>query len=172
MIILNLHGFLGKADNRTYTALSGITAKEHIISPHIDYMRDKPADILRVLSEIAEHTPELIAVGQSLGRYFAYHLARKHQIPCILTNPCLFPEQCGVIVHSGISNEILSGYHGIAEPYEKAWILCSTHDTVIPDNADICRQITPHMQIVSGTHSKIPDLSKYLDSILNEIECE
>ena len=170
MKFLNLHGFLGKADNRTYTTLCKMTAKENVISPHMDFMNEKPDDILHILSAIAENTAELVVIGQSLGGYFAYRLARKYQIPCILTNPCLFPEQCGVIVHSGIPDEILSGYHGIAEAYGKAWILCSDHDTIIPDNYDTCRRITPHVQIVAGTHSKIPELKEYLESILNEIE--
>ena len=145
MKILNLHGFLGKADNRTYAALCKIMPKENIISPQINFMKEKPDDILHILSAIAENTPELIVIGQSLGGYFAYHLARKYQIPCILTNPCLYPEQCGVIVNSGISEEILSCYHGSANPTNDTWILCSDHDTIIPDNIPVCRKITPNV---------------------------
>ena len=170
MKILNLHGFLGKADNRNYAALCEIMPKENIISPQIDFMKEKPDDIIVQLSFIADDEQPLIVMGQSLGGYLAYNLARWYSLPCILTNPCLFPERCDVIVNSGISEEILSCYHGSAKPTNDTWILCSDHDTIIPGNIDICRKITTNVQVVPGTHSKIPKLKEYLESILNKIE--
>ena len=42
MKILNLHGFMGEADNKNYKALCGIFPSEDIISPKIDYKKTSP----------------------------------------------------------------------------------------------------------------------------------
>ena len=46
MKILNLHGFMGEADNKNYKALCGILPEGNIISPKLDYMGTAPDDLL------------------------------------------------------------------------------------------------------------------------------
>ena len=53
MRILNLHGFLGAADNKNYKALCGLIAPEQIVSPKLDYLHTAPDDLLRQLAETA-----------------------------------------------------------------------------------------------------------------------
>ena len=66
MRILNLHGFLGAADNKNYKALCGLIDPEQIVSPKLDYLHTAPDDLLRQLAETAAD-PDFIFVGQSLG---------------------------------------------------------------------------------------------------------
>ena len=87
MKILNLHGFMGEADNKNYKALCIIFPAEDIISPELDYKETAPSELLEKLSAMVDHD-EFIFVGQSLGGWYADKLSRKFKCPCILTNPC------------------------------------------------------------------------------------
>lgn len=92
MKILNLHGFMGEADNKNYKALCDMISKENIISPHLHYKEKSPHEILDMLSGLV--APEdFVFVGQSLGGWFADKLSRKFNCPCILTNPCYYPHE-------------------------------------------------------------------------------
>ncbi len=46
MKILNLHGFMGEADNKNYKALCKIFPAEDIISPKIDYINTAPEELM------------------------------------------------------------------------------------------------------------------------------
>lgn len=54
MKILNLHGFMGEADNKNYKALCGIIPPEDIISPQIKYKETSPYDLLEKLSDMVK----------------------------------------------------------------------------------------------------------------------
>ena len=169
MRILNLHGFMGKADNRNYSALCKLMPKEDIVSPKLDFMNEHPAELIEKLSKIIKNEDIDIVIGQSFGGFYALHLAYRCGIPCILTNPCLFPADTGVIVDSDISRDILEEYGHILRSayFAKAYILLSDNDTIIPDNKERCKGMTPHIKVVEGTHSNIRDLKKELADILD-----
>ena len=86
MKILNLHGFLGAADNKNYQALCSLIAAEQIISPKLDYMTNAPEEILAALSAVVD-ADDFVLVGQSIGGWYADQLSRQYHLPCILTNP-------------------------------------------------------------------------------------
>lgn len=50
MKILNLHGFMGKADNKNYKVICEIVSAENIISPQLHYHENSPQEILGMLS--------------------------------------------------------------------------------------------------------------------------
>ena len=83
MKILNLHGFMGEADNKNYKALRGLISPEDIISPQLKYMEISPSEILEQLSAYVD-SDDFIFVGQSLGGWYADKLSRKFKRPCIL----------------------------------------------------------------------------------------
>ena len=87
MKILNLHGFMGEADNKNYKALCNIFSSEDIISPKIDYINTSPEELMKCFSDMVD-TDDCIFVGQSLGGMYADKLSRKFKRPCRLTNPC------------------------------------------------------------------------------------
>ena len=66
MKILNLHGFMGEADNKNYKALCGIFPSEDIISPKIDYKNTLPDKLLAQFADMVD-SDDFIFVGQSLG---------------------------------------------------------------------------------------------------------
>jgi len=101
MKILNLHGFMGEADNKNYKALCEMFPAENIISPKIEYINTAPEELMKSFSDIAD-TDDFIFVGQSLGGWYADKLSRKFKRPCILTNPCYYPHELEIISTSGI----------------------------------------------------------------------
>ena len=135
MKILNLHGFLGEADNKNYKALCGLLSAECIISPQLDYKNSAPKEILDALSEQVD-VNDFVFVGQSLGGWYADQLSRRFHRPCILTNPCYFPHELELIAESGIPAEFVAQSHDLSAQNrnEQAFVLCSDADTVIPDN--------------------------------------
>lgn len=172
MRILNLHGFMGKADNRTYVALCELMPKEDIVSPSLDFMNEYPEKLFNKLTEIIRIENIDIVIGQSLGGFYALPLAIKCGIPCILTNPCFYPAEAGVIVDSELSREILNAYRensGIRF-FRKAFILISDNDTIIPNNYDMCKDISPNIKLVKGTHSNIIGLKDELSAIMSRLE--
>lgn len=42
MKVLNLHGFIGEADNKNYKVLCEIVSAESIISPQLHYKENSP----------------------------------------------------------------------------------------------------------------------------------
>ena len=169
MKVLNLHGFMGKADNRTYSALCELMPKENIVSPKLEYMNDHPDELFAKLNRIIENEDIDIIIGQSLGAFYALPLAFVGGLPCILTNPCFFPAETEVIINSEISRDILEEYREKSRThfFRKAYILLSDNDTIIPENYEMCKDITPHIKHVKGTHSNINNLKKELAEILD-----
>lgn len=165
MKVLNLHGFMGKADNRTYSALRKLLPKENLVSPHIDYMKEHPSNLLKRLGKIVSEEKVDFVIGQSLGGFFAVRLAATYGLKCILTNPCLYPAETKVIVDSELDRDILYEYTQIPEPhsYKRTEVYISNNDTIIPDNYNRCRALFDHVMLVEGTHSKIEDLVGWLD---------
>lgn len=169
MKILNLHGFLGKADNRSYAALCRLMPKENIISPKIDYLHEHPVKLLDSLLKSAIENDVDLIVGQSLGGAYALLTAMRYGVPCILTNPCLHPADTNVISqHPDLPADILMEYRkiGFERYFGKAYILLSDHDELLPDNANVCRKASPHIRLVSGTHSRIDNLQEELRKLL------
>ena len=109
MKILNLHGFMGEADNKNYKALCRIFPSEDIISPKIDYINTAPEELLKYFSDMV-NTDDFIFVGQSLGGWYADKLSRKFKRSCILTNPCNYPHKLELITASSIASEFVEQY--------------------------------------------------------------
>ena len=74
MKILNLHGFMGEADNKNYKALCKFFPAEDIISPKIDYINTAPEELMKCFSDMVD-TDDFIFVGQSLGGLYADKLS-------------------------------------------------------------------------------------------------
>lgn len=173
MKIMNLHGFMGEADNKNYKALCGFISPDDIISPKLYYKQTSPEELLRELSEMASDT-ELIYVGQSLGGWYADRLSRLFRRPCILTNPCYYPHELGLITDSGIPDSFLEQYRAMSADgrNDLAYTLCSDADTVLPGNNAVCEELSRHVTSVHGTHSTIENIGEYLARIIAGLKGE
>ncbi|HRR76419.1 MAG TPA: YqiA/YcfP family alpha/beta fold hydrolase [Ruminococcus sp.] len=171
MKILNLHGFLGEADNKNYKALCEMFPAEDIISPDIDYINTAPDELLRRFSDMIV-TDDIIFVGQSLGGWFADKLSRKFGCPCILTNPCNYPHKLEIITSSGIAAEYVEQYRRMSacSENERAYTLCSDADTILPENFRDCVKLSRTVRRVHGSHSTIEELGRHLSGLLTEIK--
>lgn len=171
MKILNLHGFMGEADNKNYKALCDIIPAENIISPQLHYKEKSPKEILDMLSAFV-NSENFIFVGQSLGGWFADKLSRKFSCSCILTNPCYYPHELDLITESGISEEFVKKYQGMSvnDKNEFAYTLCSDRDTVLPDNYMNCAKLSKSVTKVHGSHSTIENIGEHLRSLLKKTE--
>lgn len=177
MKILNLHGFMGEADNKNYRALCNIFPEEDIISPELNYMENSPKELICQLSELVD-SDDYIFVGQSLGGWYADKLSRKFNCPCILTNPCYYPHELELISESGVPDEFVEQYYEMTvnEKNELAYSFCSDSDDVIPDNYENCKKLSNEVIKVHGSHSTIVGINNLLAQFLaynyndNEVE--
>lgn len=173
MKILNLHGFLGKIDNKNYQALCELLPDAEITSPKLAFEHLTPQALLQQLAETAGAKEIALVVGQSLGGAFGLIIAKQLGVPCILTNPCLEPANTKIIQESDkLSKELFQEYEkmNFLQPYEKAYILLSDQDEIISGNPERCRKLTPHVKMTSGKHSGIDDLKGELGALLKELE--
>lgn len=173
MKILNLHGFMGEADNKNYKALGGIVPVEKMISPQLSYKEKSPLEILDMLSVLVD-SEDFIFVGQSLGGWYADQLSRMFNCPCILTNPCYYPHELELIKDSGIPAEFVEQYRELSahEMNERAYTLCSDEDTVLPDNYQNCVNLSQYVTSVHGSHSTIENVGEYLFDMLTEMRSD
>ena len=171
MKILNLHGFMGEADNKNYKALCRIFPSEDIISPKIDYINTAPEELLKYFSDMV-NTDDFIFVGQSLGGWYADKLSRKFKRPCILTNPCNYPHKLELITASGIDSEFVEQYRKMSsfDENERAYTLCSDADTILPDNYADCVKLFRTVKRVHGSHSTIENVGEHISDMLAEIQ--
>ena len=171
MKILNLHGFMGEADNKNYKALCRIFPSEDIISPKIDYINTAPEELLKYFSDMI-NTDDFIFVGQSLGGWYADKLSRKFKRPCILTNPCNYPHKLELITASGIASEFVEQYRKMSsfDENERAYTLCSDADTILPDNYADCVKLFRTVKRVHGSHSTIENVGEHISDMLAEIQ--
>ncbi|WP_297957945.1 YqiA/YcfP family alpha/beta fold hydrolase [uncultured Ruminococcus sp.] len=171
MKILNLHGFMGEADNKNYKALCGIFPAEDIISPKLNYKETSPEKLIEQLSDMVD-TDEFIFVGQSLGGWYADKLSRKFKRPCILTNPCNYPYKLKLITASGIDSEFVEQYRKMSsfDENERAYTLCSDADTILPDNYTDCVKLFRTVKRVHGSHSTIENVEEHISDMLAEIQ--
>lgn len=170
VLILNIHGFMGVADNKNFQALQGICQGEQLISPQLDYLQQPPGQILAALAAVIQRTREpVLLVGQSLGGWFANQLSLRFLLPCVLTNPCLNPNGCEIITHSAIPRSYLRDYRQESCPVRNpmAHILCSRQDEVLPHNLPLCRALTHQVRLVNGDHSGIENRTLELKAILD-----
>ena len=170
MLILNIHGFLGEADNKNYKALCKMMPAKNIISPQLDYMGTSPEKILEKLSSMVS-SQDFIFVGQSLGGWFADNLSRKFKRPCILTNPCYFPHHLKLIKESGISFSFLDEYEKLtpSSKNQLAYTLCSESDELLAGNYDNCSKLSGLTVKVQGSHSTIENIGQHLADALEKI---
>ena len=171
MKILNLHGFMGEADNKNYKALCRIFPSEDIISPKIDYINTAPEELLKYFSDMV-NTDDFIFVGQSLGGWYADKLSRKFKRPCILTNPCNYPHKLELITASGIDSEFVEQYRKMSsfDENERAYTLCSDADTILPDNYADCVKLFRTVKRVHGSHSTIENVGEHISDMLAGIQ--
>lgn len=169
MKILNLHGFMGEADNKNYKALCDIISAKDIISPQLNYIEQSPREILDMLSGLVD-SEDFVFVGQSLGGWYADKLSRKFSRPCILTNPCYYPYELELITDSGIPADHVEQYREMSakDKNELAHTLCSDADTIIPDNHVNCVKLSCTVTRVHGGHSSIEDLGEHLGILLEK----
>lgn len=167
MRILNLHGFLGVADNKNYKALCEMFPAEDIISPKLDYRETSPEKLLEMLSDMVD-TDDFIFVGQSLGGWYADKLSRKFRRPCILTNPCNYPHKLELITASAIPADFIEQYSRLStfDENERAYILCSDADTVLPDNYSDCIKLSHTVKTVHGSHSTIENVGEHISEMI------
>lgn len=87
-MILNIHGFGSDGDNRKAELLRRLFGPGEVVSPslHNDPLRDVPS-----LRKTAEGQTFAMAVGSSLGGYYAYLLSAEYGLPCVLINPTIVP---------------------------------------------------------------------------------
>ncbi len=175
MKILNLHGFMGEADNKNYKALCEIFPAEDIVSPKLNYMETSPEKLLEQLSDMVD-TDDFIFVGQSLGGWYADKLSRIFNCPCILTNPCYYPHELELITESGIPDEFVVQYYemSVNDKNELAYSFCSDGDTLIPNNYDNCIKLSYEAIMVHGSHSTIENIADHFSKLLafNYVENE
>ena len=171
MKILNLHGFMGEADNKNYKALCEIFPAEDIISPQLNYKETSPEKLIEQLSDMID-SDDFIFVGQSLGGWYADKLSRKFRCPCILTNPCNYPHELEIITSSGISSEFVEQYRemSVSTQNECAYTLCSDKDTILPDNNQNCDKLSVTVKTVHGSHSTIENVEEHISELLTEIQ--
>lgn len=171
MKILNLHGFMGEADNKNYKALCELFPAEDIISPQLAYMETSPTELLEKLSEYVD-SEDFIFVGQSLGGWYADKLSRRFKCPCILTNPCYYPHELELIATSGISADFVEQYRdmSVQEKNERAYTLCSDGDTILPENYSNCVKFSEQVVRVHGSHSTIENVGEHISELLTEIQ--
>ena len=171
MKILNLHGFMGEADNKNYKALCGIVLPENIISLQIKYKDTSPSELLEKLSDMVDFD-DFIFVGQSLGGWYADKLSRKFRCPCILTNPCYYPHELELITGSDIPAEYVEQYRemSVSTQNECAYTLCSDADTVLPDNYQNCKKLSEQVVRVHGSHSTIENIGEHISELLTQIQ--
>ena len=168
-MILNIHGFMGVADNRNFQAVQGLCQGEELLSPKLDYLRQSPGEILAALSAAIQGAKgPVLLVGQSLGGWFANQLSLRFCLPCILTNPCLQPWECDLIVQSPIPSRFLQDYQKArcASPNPLARVLCSRQDEVLPNNIPRCQALTEHVRLVNGSHSDLENRGPELKALL------
>ena len=173
MKILNLHGFMGEADNKNYKALCEIFPAEDIISPQLNYKETSPEKLIEQLSDMVD-TNDYIFVGQSLGGWYADRLSRLFRRPCILTNPCYYPHELGLITDSGIPGSFIEQYKAKSADSRNdlAYTLCSDADTVLPRNRAVCEELSRHVTDVHGSHSTIENIGEYLAKMIAELRGE
>ena len=171
MKILNLHGFMGEADNKNYKALCEIFQKEDIISPKIDYINTSPEELFQRFADMVD-IDNCIFVGQSLGGWYADKLSRKFKCPCILTNPCNYPHKLELITASGISASYVEQYREKSSytENERAYTLCSDADTILPDNYADCVKLARCVRRVHGSHSTIENVGEHISALLTEMQ--
>ena len=76
MKILNLHGFMGEADNKNYKALCGIVLPENIISPQLKYKETSPCVLLEKLSELVVGVHGSHSIIENVGDHISELLAK------------------------------------------------------------------------------------------------
>ena len=173
MKILNLHGFMGEADNKNYKALCGMIPADDIISPELHYKEISPEELLEQLAGMVD-SDDFIFVGQSLGGWFADKLSRRFNRPCILTNPCYFPHELELITSSGIPDEFVEQYrsYSACDKNIRAYTLCSDADKILPDNYADCEKLSRIVKRVHGSHSTIENIRQHMFDMLSETERE
>ena len=167
MRILNLHGFLGAADNKNYKALCGLIPAEQIISPKLDYLHISPEEMLSRLAEIAAD-PDVLFIGQSLGGYYADLLSRRFSRACILTNPAFLPHTLNLLPDEGMPQVYIVQYEAMSAHSINplSVVICGKDDTLIADNLATAKTLSAHVTSVPGGHSSIENLRQHLAAAL------
>jgi len=90
-MIINLHGLAGSSENYNYNKVCKLYPDTAVYSPQIDYYRTSPETIMSSLTEIDQ--PIDLVIGNSFGGFFAYILCGLLKYKCVLTNPCIPPDE-------------------------------------------------------------------------------
>lgn len=137
-MILNIHGYVGFANNAGFEILKQLNCGEFVISPQFDYDIMSPDDIYSYLFDMlvnfrfnAENglhikgkaadedgiiRPKIF--GHSLGGFWAYCLGAELNVPVLLKNPCFKPwetlPKCDVFE---VNDEYMAKYKALFERY-------------------------------------------------------
>jgi uncharacterized protein len=90
-MILNLHGFLSSGSNRKKEMLIELFPDEKIVSPDLPLAPKEAINLCSKILSHAENEGDQFIVGSSLGGFYTYCLAARHQVPCLLINPSMIP---------------------------------------------------------------------------------
>lgn len=173
MKILNIHGYMGSAENSAFSALKATGAE--VISPQFDYDKENPDKLLEKLEDmISENSVELIT-GTSLGGFFSLVLSVRTGLPVILINPCLMPfEIIPRYGYNGSLNEFIRIFGEFANADKDRMYAIIGGDDEIIDSHDFTAKFIPNHEIVpDGKHSGATlNLDERIPRILNNYFCK
>jgi predicted esterase YcpF (UPF0227 family) len=178
-MIINIHGYVGTADNTLFGIFKEIDTGIFTVSPQFDYDIMSPNDIYAYLMDMtvnfrfsAENGLHLkgkvftdkngeimpILSGHSLGAFWAYCIGAELKVPVLLENPCFKPwetlPKCNAF---GISKEYMEQYRKLFEQYmyklDKPLVtaVVSDNDELI-DHSDISN-VAGNVYLLQGEHS-------------------
>lgn len=163
-LIINLHGANGKNKNTNYYFLSGRYGTASVYSPQLDYENISLEDVLDSINGVIECSASAgrdlrYIVGNSFGGFVATAIAKKWDVPCILSNPCLRPDLVIDSIFPGyidrnreIIDQIISTITSDLTFIKKMHIIAGTNDEVL-NTVEMLRQFRfADIVIIPGNH--------------------
>ncbi len=90
--VLYLHGFNSAPGGNKAIRLKEMLPNYDILNPAIDYVKH-PQETCDELSKLVTHNKVKLIVGSSMGGFLSFYLTWKHNIPCVVINPCVTPDK-------------------------------------------------------------------------------
>lgn len=160
-MVLNFHGLDGKPDNTIYRLLREVYFKDQIYSPRLYYTWESIGHLLdRVYDEIQGFNKIDFIVGNSMGGFVALYFAYIYQVPFILVNPCLRPDESLKSIEPEYAEknkeeflEILETVRLEPEIFKKAHVIFGDNDEVI--DSSLAKEVLgsdADIKILSGGH--------------------
>lgn len=90
MNVLYLHGLNGSLSDEKRKVLE---KSDTVFAPTINYESD---DVNGIVNNILRTKKIQLVIGNSMGGYVAYHVARSADLPCLLFNPALSQQRVAI----------------------------------------------------------------------------